>query len=917
MDRSKPNPLRDELQQAGEALRAELAAGNDGVELARARARMLDATLARHFERTCQKLDVSPAKAPIALAAAGSYGRGVMALHSDVDVRLLSCGRTTAAARALSEALLYPLWDAGLDVGHQLLAQGEALALAKDDLSTATALLDLRALAGDASVVRALRERFVSRLRASNAGFMRALTADTKSRHERFGDSVYLLEPDVKLGTGGLRDLEVARWAAASRGAPQSPRPSDAPEPLDLLVEDGALDRRELDAALAAERFLWRVRNRLHAGAARRSDRLTFDAQEALAVAMGYGREGEIDAERRAEAAERFMQQHYVHARAITRVAERALSFCAPRPARRGKVKDLGDGLLLRDGAVAFADADAVSRDPSLALRAYAACSRHGARIEDAARDAIARAAAVPELAEALRKGERSGELFVELLCEVEEAPVGGGSIARELLDVGLLLAMIPEFLPVTGRVHHDVYHVLTVDVHSVAAVDCLRALARGELSAAQPLATRLGAEIARPRPLFVATLLHDIGKGHPGKDGSRKNHSESGAELCEAVLPRLGLRPDEVADARSLVLHHLAMYHLATRRDLDDPGTVDELCRIVRGREGLRDLYLLTVADISTTSPAAMTSWKAHMLEELYLRADAKLAGAPTRVDEERVEAVRVEARTCWPEGATAIDAFVASMPMRYLLATPAASIAMHARLAQERKGRAAVVGVGPARESRPDHELLVVAKDRPGLLARVAAALTASRLEVHAAQIHTRQTAGGDAEAVDVFFVRDPSYDEAGFDRKLARVQADLVELCEDRITAEELVADRAGSRSPWASRATPDIRSRVVFDERTSPHHTIVEVFAKDRPGLLFRLARALEELRLSIALSKINTEGTKVADVFYVDEIDGGKVEGKARLAAIEAKLLEAIDPTEARHGGPSCGTIEVPKAGGAS
>ena len=196
--------------------------------------------------------------------------------------------------------------------------------------------------------------------------------------------------------------------------------------------------------------------------------------------------------------------------------------------------------------------------------------------------------------------------------------------------------------------------------------------------------------------------------------------------------------------------------------------------------------------------------------------------------------------------------------------------------------------------RGARPERELFVVAKDRPGLLARIAAALTASRLEVHAAQIHTRKTASGEAEAVDVFFVRDPVDDAASsVERKLARVQADLTDLCEERTTAEALLADREGTRSPWAMRATPDVPTRVVFDERTSPHHTIVEVFAKDRPGLLFRLAHALEELRLSIALSKINTDGTKVADVFYVDELDGGKVEGKARLAAIEAKLLEAL------------------------
>jgi [protein-PII] uridylyltransferase len=495
-----------------------------------------------------------------------------------------------------------------------------------------------------------------------------------------------------------------------------------------------------------------------------------------------------------------------------------------------------------------------------------------GAPIDDATRDAIARMTTQPDKCASLRDSAEAAGLFVELVA---------GPLARELHDTGVLLAMIPEFLPVTGRVHHDVYHVLTVDVHSVAAVDCLRDLARGELSMVHPLASRLAAEIARPRPLFMATLLHDIGKGHP----SRKNHSAIGADVCDVVLPRLGFSKEETADARALVLHHLAMYHLATRRDLDDASTIDELCKIVRGREGLRDLYLLTVADITTTSPAAMTSWKAHMLEELYLRADAKLAGASVEIDEERVAAVRAEV------GEEA-SAFVASMPMRYLLATPPASIAAHAKLAASRGDRAACVGLGPAHPSRADAEVCVVARDRNGLLARIAAALTASRLEVSAAHIATRAF-GTEREAVDVFFVRDVSGDGDAVARKLAQVESDLVELCEDRTHASELVSSRLGTTAPWAVRKTPDVRTKVVFDERTSPHHTIIEVFAKDQPGLLFRLASALEEAGLGIGLSKINTEGTKVADVFYVQEADGRKVEGKKRLEEIEQRLIDAL------------------------
>jgi len=835
--------LRAAIARADGLLAKELEAGNDGLPLAQMRSRLLDEIFAEHFAAACAAVGANPEKAPVVLAAAGSYGRGAMGLRSDVDVRLLAVGRADAA-RKLSDAILYPLWDAGLAVGHQLAVPAEMLALAKDDLATATALIDLRPVAGDPQPVHDLVRKFQSKTKSRVAEFARSLAEDTKKRHERYGDSVYLLEPDVKMGRGGMRDLEVARWMLM--------------QDLDVLVGNGALDSRELEAARAAEAFLWRVRNRLHAIAKRRSDRLTFDAQEQLAQAMGYVKSDDDDEEERAFATERFMQDYYVHARAISRVHERATSVST----RKGKPKK-----------PAIADLSALERDPVMALRAYATCARMNAPIDDATRDAISRMTTQPEACAAMRSSREASALFVDLVS---------GPYVRELYDTGLLLAMIPEFLPVTGRVHHDVYHVLTVDVHSVAAVDCLRDLARGELSAEHPLASRLAAEIARPRPLFLATLLHDIGKGNP----SRKNHSAIGADICDVVLPRLGFSKEETADARALVLHHLAMYHLATRRDLDDPGTIDELCKIVRGREGLRDLYLLTVADITTTSPAAMTSWKAHMLEELYLRADASLAGTPVAIDEERVAAVRAEA------GEEAAE-FVASMPMRYVLATPPASITAHAKLAAMRGDRAACVGLVPPHLSRAGSEVCVVARDRNGLLARIAAALAASRLEVSAAHISTRAIPGGETEAVDVFFVHDATGDADDVERKLPRVEEDLVALCEDRTNASELVASRLGTTAPWAVRKTPDVRTKIVFDERTSPHHTIIEVIAKDQPGLLFRLSSALEDAGLGIGLSKINTEGTKAADVFYVQELDGRKVEGKSRLEEIEQRLMDAI------------------------
>lgn len=878
----KSGNLREAVEAHRAAMAQKLGAGEDGLLLGRANARFLEGCFSEAFEAASRAAKLSHASG-IALGAVGSFGRGAVAMRSDADVALVVDPREVSAkqAGAFAEALLYPLWDATLSVGHQVLSAAEAIPLAQKDLPTATALLDLRPLAGNRALLDDLVAQAGEGLFAERelGAFIDRLVEEAAGRHERFGGSVYLLEPDVKSGAGGLRDLDGVRWAARARY-----RVGD--DPWVDLVRVGVLVGREAHEIASAEEFLWRVRNRLHARAARKSDRLGFEEQEALALAMGYGDD-------RARAAERLMQDYYLHARAITRARESLYERLRP-PRRRGKAvaADLGGGVHVFDGHVTIAGTGELQADPALALRLFAACVRMAAPVLPFARDAVARVAADPAWCERLRASPEAAAAFVELVCTVPEAKTRRGSIVAELHDVGLLLAMVPEFLPVTGRVHHDVYHVYTVDVHSVAAVDRLRQIARGELAHEFPLSSRLAAEIARPRPLFLATLLHDVGKGWPDASGSRKNHSKTGADLCERILPRLGLTPDEVDEARQLVHDHLLMYHVATRRDLDDPATIEEFCRNVRGREGLRDLYLLTVADLSTTSPTAMTSWKARMLDELYFAAEAHLAGHQPRADQARLERVHEMAVRAWPEGEKALEGFLASMPERYLLANAPESIAMHARVAAGRGERTATVERVPSRHPEAA-ELCVVAGDRPGLLASIAAAITANRLEVLAAQVYSRECARG-AEAVDLFWVRDREGGTAGVEQAMPRLVRDLEEVCAGRVSPADLLAARIGGASPWRERPSPAVPTEVQVDDRASPRHTVVEVFAKDRPGLLYTVARELHELGLSIALSKINTEGTRVADVFYVNELDGSRVQPGARFGAIHDALVRAVD-----------------------
>jgi [protein-PII] uridylyltransferase len=822
----------------------------------------------------------------------GSYGRGAVALKSDLDVRL--CAADEARAASVADALLYPLWDTGVAIGHQVVSIDDLIAAARDDLPTATTLLDWRHVAGDRGISEALRRRSEETLFAHSElrGFLGRLEEEVAQRHGRFGGSVYLLEPDVKNGEGGLRDLDVARWAAQARFGVGTP---------EELVRLGALVPREAQEILEASEMLWRVRNLLHAHAGRRSDRLTFDEQEIIAGLLGYGGGG--------DGVERMMSAYYCAARTISRSLEMTLARATPILTRRKpRDEDLGQGIRLFDGSVTIVSHEALRADPALALRLISVAVDRKVALLPYARDAVSRAAADPAFAEALRQSPEAAARFVELVSSTKETALRAGSVRRELHATGLLLAMIPEFSPVVGRVHHDTYHVYTVDVHSVAAADRLAMLIRGELAAEFPLACRLAAETARPRVLFFATLLHDVGKAIGGTD-----HSVRGAAMARPILERLGFSPDDVEAASHLIQKHLVMYHVATRRDLEEPVTVLEFIGEVRGREGLRDLYLLTVADLSTTSPTSMTTWKARMLDELYLATDATLVGEEG--ESQRATAIDM-ADARWSHAALDVQSaaeampasgeeeraarrgFVAdyleSMPERYVLANAPEAIAAHAELARLHRGEPVAVAVVPSRHSAAV-EIAVVALDRPGLLAAITAALAASRLEVHAAQIHTRRVSGDGVQAVDLFWVRDRGDGLDGVARAIPKLGRDIAMVLAGDVSATDLARNRGGGS--LKERAAPPVRIEVSIDERASPRHTVIEVLARDRPGLLFAVSDALYRLGLSIAVAKINTEGMRVADVFYVSEQDGGKIAPGKRSVEVHRRLVEVIEGLE--------------------
>ncbi len=872
---------RDYLKSYTAALEAAVERGEGGLTVAQRRAAVLDGLLGALFcaaDAASQAKGHEP-KSRVALVAVGSYGRGTLSLKSDVDVIFLCDDPEDPHVADLAEGLLYPLWDAGLKVGHAVRGLEETLALAPKDISTATTILDLRRIGGDTTLVPELVARArVELFGATLNQFLDALEKDSQDRHERFGGSLYLLEPELKLGRGSLRDLDVAAWAARARWPVAS---------FEALVRVGALDDKEVAELRAAQDMLWRVRNLLHLRARRTQDRLTFEDQEEIALVLGF-----VDGT--TLAVEQFMQAYYRHARAVAGISERLLkrSRLGKRP-RVEPLTDLPAGIIGVEHELGFEKSWALDARPELALEIYAEVTRHLRPTNEEARDDILRSSSDPGWCQALRRSRVASALFCRLLCHAGEVPLRQNSLLGELHELGLLLAMIPEFEPVTGRVQHDVYHVYTVDVHSIAAVDRLRALMRGDFALEQPLASQFAAETVRPLPLFLAVLLHDIGKVY-GKD-----HSRQGAIIARPIAERLGLAPLDVDHVAWLVNEHLSLYHWATRRDTSDPGTIDEIARKVGSVDRLRDLFLLTMADVATTNPNAMTEWKARMLEDLYVAVTRVLEGGGGDIAL-RADDMRKKARVGFvgDAGQDRLEAFVDAMPERYLLAHPVDVIRAHARAARDRGDKPVHVAAFPS-ASKDVTELLVLTDDRAGLLADIAAALSANRIEITAAQIFSRPRAAHPPEAVDLLHVRPSGHPgEALTAAEIDRLSRDIGAVLSGRVTTAQLLAKRP-KQPAWAKRKGPDVRTKVVIDNNVSPRFTVVDVYARDHVGLLHTIAQTLRQEGLSIALSKVNTEGLKAADVFYVEHDGGGKLDPE-HSEILRQKLFDAIEASRERE-----------------
>jgi [protein-PII] uridylyltransferase len=805
------------------------------------------------------------------LMAVGGYGRGEMALHSDVDIAFVTPWKPTGWTEQVIEAMLYLLWDLGLKVGHSSRSVDDMIRLAASDHTIRTALLESRYLWGDEQLFDEAQARFWKDVVGDHAQtFATEKLEERNARHRKMGDSRYVVEPNVKEGKGGLRDLHTLFWIGK-----YAYRVRSLPE----LVEKGLLTPDELRQFQKAERFLWAVRCHLHLIAGRGEERLTFDYQREIAARMNYAnRPGKSPVER-------FMQHYFLHAKTVGDLTGVFLTHLDEKFARAGRRFGLPairrrprklEGFVLDRGRLALPSDSFFAEDPVRLIQIFALADKYGLEIHPLAMRAASRDAKLID--NEVRSDTRANALFLDVLA----SPRDPEAVLRWMNEAGVFGRFVPDFGRVVAQMQFDMYHHYTVDEHTIRAIGLLSRIERGELKEDHPLSTAIFKRIVSRRALYVAVLLHDIAKGRGG------DHSLLGADVARSLCPRLGLDEGETETVAWLVRWHLLLSATAFKRDLSDPKTVADLVGQVKSIERLRLLLLLTVVDIRAVGPGVWNSWKRQLLRECFEAAEeVLLLGHKQKGRHERVAATQAELaeRLGWDQSRFARLAW--RMPDSYWLAEPMEVLERNARFveAADRSPHSTNPLSTSVQEERGATLLTIYAKDEPGIFYRIAAAISLAGGNIIDARIHT----SSDGMALDNFLVQDS--DGTPFDdpHRLARLEKAVL----DALAGQEPMADRLEAKAlPLARAEAFHIRPGVFIDNRASNRYTVVEVNASDRAALLSGLAEALYQSRATVHSAHIATYGERAVDVFYLTDRNGAKIESPTRLKGLQARLLKA-------------------------
>jgi len=898
--------LRAQLDSLFVELRGELIArrGTSGAAACRRISDLYDRAIAERFAIATEGVAL-----PLALVATGGWARRELAPYSDIDFIIL-CEREEAAAKQVCDRLLYPLWDEKLAIGHSVREARAAARLAKDDLATATALLDARHIAGDRRLSSDLMRATLAALAPGGNpnDLIASLAAEQRGRHQRFGASLYLLEPNLKQSIGALRDLATAVWAAVIRWHPPRP-PEDPPSVEDAianLVTMGHLTRRQAQVLSGARDFLLAIRALVQLAAKRRFDQLTFEIQETIAPSLypdARSHEGDVRSAV-APAVEALMRDYFMHARGVVQVADRLLESARVPARRKPRIAQVDSSFITFNGELAIRDPHLFAERPSEMVRLFRVAVAEQLPVYGHTRELVAETIARDPAP--LAADPAAGKLFLDALLDLRDK--AQPSAFEAMHQLGILSAIMPAWAPCTARVQHDLYHVYTVDQHQLYALAMQKRIARGELAEVHPTATELWRSVTRPGPLLLGTLLHDVGKP------LGKGHAEKGAVLCGQIARSLGMPEADVELAEFLVRQHLTMSHLSQRRDLSDPEVIARFAERVGDDEHLVQLYLLTLCDTAMTAPDNLSAWKDGLLRDLVMRTREHFEQAGRRSDPalEVVETTDAGLRAKIVELATAAgtrdarDIVDGIDPRLFVQLTPRQT-ARHVTLISGLRAAAVPIGLEVHYYPLKGHsELAIVAPDKPGVLAAIAGALTANRVDVLGAVLghvdlpsESQSARDGRRLVIDVFFVRDlkgAAIPED--DARWARLLGDLRDILgSDELDAEAVAGliARRRPRSGMPRRVTPGVVTEIkLSDESTTA--TIVEVATQDRMGVLYAITQTLADLGCDISLAKVATEGEKVADTFYVTRA-GKRLTDERERGELITRLHRAVEAPE--------------------
>ncbi|ASJ90015.1 [protein-PII] uridylyltransferase [Porphyrobacter sp. CACIAM 03H1] len=807
----------------------------------------------------------------LAILAVGGYGRAEMAPHSDVDIAFITPMRRAPWCEQVIEAMLYLLWDLGLKVGHSSRTVSDTIRMAREDLTIRTALLESRLVWGEQALYDELRARFWNEVaKGSERQFLTLKLAERDARHKRMGDSRYVVEPNVKEGKGGLRDLQTLYWIGK-----YVHRVDNAAE----LVDVGVLTQSEYRSFRRAEAFLLAARCHMHLITDRAEDRLTFDLQRQVAERMLFAdRPGK-------SAVERFMQYYFLQVKRVGSLTGVFLAhldeeFARKRP-RTGFFAGWTQrprqfkGYTVEGGRLRAPGDEWFRQDPVRLIEVFQLAEAEGLEIHP---ETMRQAGRDAKLIDGkLRRDKRANALFLDLLAGRKDPETA----LRWMNEAGVFGRFVPDFGRVNAQMQFDMYHHYTVDEHTIRAIGLLSQIERGLLVADHPRATREFPKLASRRALYVAVLLHDIAKGRGG------DHSVLGADVAHRLCPRFGLDEKETDLVAWLVLHHLLMSRTAQKRDLTDPKTIEDFVAEVQSLERLRNLAILTAVDIRAVGPGTWNSWKGQLLGELYDAAQERLRlGHKGTGRKQRVAAKKDAVARLLEDQDHLVDSVGALLGDAYWIAEPEDIIASN--LVQYDAAVASEDHLSihcEVDETRGATRVSVIAADHPGLFYRMAGGIHLAGANIIDARIHTARS----GYAVDNFLVQDHNarpFREAG---QMARIEKGI----RDALLAKVELVPKLAARPLAHSRAKAfDVAPRVGFDNDASNHFTVIEVTARDRPALLNRLAHALYKANLIVHSAHITAYGEAAADTFYVTDLTAAKVKAPDRLAEIEAALLAA-------------------------